>query len=108
MTGNRIAWSGSFPVHAEAAEKVKFRNDEWGPEANKTMIDEISNFPLVHGGIMKDLIDASDKDLISRVFISEKLFETWNHGRIALIGDGRFKRKILGREEHPLHHKLNL
>ncbi|KAI9242273.1 MAG: hypothetical protein BYD32DRAFT_403771 [Podila humilis] len=96
MTGNRIAWSGSFPVDAEAAEKVKFRNDEWGPEANKAMIEEISNFPLVHGGVMKDLIDASDKDLISRVYIEEKLFKTWHHGRIALIGDAAHKMQPSG------------
>ncbi|KAG0335441.1 hypothetical protein BG000_007514 [Podila horticola] len=87
-TGNRIAWSVSYAVDAQSAEKVKFRNEEWGPEANKAMMDEISNFPLVEGGVLKDLIDASDKNLISKVYIEEKLFQTWNHGRIALIGDG--------------------
>lgn len=65
-----------------------FRNSEWGPEANKATIDEIYNYPVKVGGVLGDLIDATDKDLISKVCIEEKLFTTWNHGRTVLIGDG--------------------
>ncbi|KAF9334621.1 hypothetical protein BG006_001804 [Podila minutissima] len=92
---NRMAWSVSFAVDAESTAKVKFRNEEWGPEAKKTMMDEISTFRLVEGGLLKDLIDASDKDLILKVYIKEELFKTWNHGRIALIGDVNFIRIYL-------------
>lgn len=67
---------------------MMFRNSEWGPEANETMIEEISDFPTQHGGVLGDLIDATDKSLISKVYIEEKLFETWSYGRTALIGDG--------------------
>lgn len=65
-----------------------FRNSEWGSEANKSAIDEGYNYPIKVGGILGDLIDATDKDLISKVYQEEKLFKTWNHGRTALIGDG--------------------
>ncbi|KAG0039944.1 hypothetical protein BGZ82_006057 [Podila clonocystis] len=92
-TGDRIAWSASFAVDAESAAKVKFRNEEWGPEANRVMMNEISAFPLVEGGVLNELTDASDKNLISKVYIEEKLFQTWNHGRIALIGDDATKRR---------------
>ena len=63
-------------------------NAEWGPSTNQAMIDEIYNFPLKNGGVLGHLIDSTDPDLISKVYIEEKLFETWNHGRIALLGDG--------------------
>ncbi|KAF9310258.1 hypothetical protein BG003_008764 [Podila horticola] len=57
-------------------------------EANKEMIDEISSFPIKLGGAFGDLIEATDKDRISRVYIEEKIFHTWNYERTALIGDG--------------------
>ncbi|KAG0032926.1 hypothetical protein BGZ82_006321 [Podila clonocystis] len=44
-----------------------FRNSEWGPEANKAMIKEIYNFPVKQGGVLGDLIDATDMDLIYRM-----------------------------------------
>lgn len=72
----------------EASADMMFRNSEWGPEANKSMLDEIYNFPIKNGGILGDLIEATDKDLISKVYVEEKLFQTWNHGRVALMGDG--------------------
>ncbi|KAI1293403.1 hypothetical protein EDD11_008426 [Mortierella claussenii] len=31
---------------------------------------------------------ATPKDLISKVYVEEKMFETWYHGRTVLIGDG--------------------
>lgn len=63
-------------------------NAEWGPNANQAMIDEIYNFPLKNGGVLGYLIDSTDPELISKVYVKEKLFETWNHGRVALLGDG--------------------
>lgn len=78
-------------IQVEAGDDIKdtrFNNSEWGPEANKSTVDEIRQFPITHGGVLGDLIDATDSDLISRVYIEEKLYQTWNHGRTALIGDG--------------------
>ncbi|KAF9320142.1 hypothetical protein BG003_007123 [Podila horticola] len=88
LPGNRISWSAKVHLDRATAQDMMFRNSEWGPEANETMIEEISDFPTQHGGVLGDLIDATDKSLISKVYIEEKLFETWSYGRTALIGDG--------------------
>lgn len=37
---------------------------------------------------MGDLIDRTPKELISKVMLEEKLFETWFGGRVVLLGDG--------------------
>ncbi|KAF9296576.1 hypothetical protein BGZ74_010258 [Mortierella antarctica] len=83
-----MSWSAKIQLDRATAKDMMFRNSEWGPEANKAMIKEVYNFPVKQGGVLGDLIDATDKDMISRVYIEEKLFRTWTHGRTALIGDG--------------------
>ncbi|KAG0020492.1 hypothetical protein BGZ81_009313 [Podila clonocystis] len=88
LKDNKISWGVMLQLGEEASADMMFRNSEWGPEANKSMLDEIYNFPIRNGGILGDLIEATDKDLISKVYVEEKLFQTWNHGRIALMGDG--------------------
>ncbi|KAG0027284.1 hypothetical protein BGZ82_009046 [Podila clonocystis] len=88
LKDNRVAWSIMKQLSADASKEMMFRNSEWGPEANKDMIDEISSFPIKLGGVLGDLVEATDKDRISRVYIEEKIFQTWNYGRTALIGDG--------------------
>jgi len=76
-------------MNREESKEMMFRNTEWGSEANKQFIDEVREFPIKHGGVLGDLIDATPNDMISRVYIQEKLYETWNHCRTALIGDGK-------------------
>ncbi|KAG0343935.1 hypothetical protein BG005_002114 [Podila minutissima] len=88
LRDNKISWGVMLQLGDEASADMMFRNSEWGPEANKSMLDEIYNFPIKNGGILGDLIEATDKDLISKVYVEEKLFQTWNHGRVALMGDG--------------------
>ncbi|KAG0281209.1 hypothetical protein BGZ95_006035 [Linnemannia exigua] len=39
-------------------------------------------------GTMGDHFDVTQADRISKVFFEDKLFQTWNHGRVVLIGDG--------------------
>lgn len=53
------------------------------------MIAEVKDFLIPLGGTLGDLINATPRDIISRVYLEDKMFETWNHGRVALIGDGR-------------------
>lgn len=84
-----MSWSAKIQLDRATAKDMMFRNSEWGPEANKDMIQEIYNFPVKQGGVLGDLIDATDKDMISKVYVEEKLFQTWTHGRTALIGDGK-------------------
>ncbi|KAF9203189.1 hypothetical protein BGZ49_006685 [Haplosporangium sp. Z 27] len=64
-----------------------FRSSEWGPEAAEAMCNDVRDIPAVRGLKMGDLIDASPKEVICKVMIEEKLFETWTHGRTVLIGD---------------------
>ncbi|KAF9353025.1 hypothetical protein BGX34_011843 [Mortierella sp. NVP85] len=99
VPGNRVCWlmttqldtvtsAASSDAKSEAIKTGKFKNIEWGPEANEAVIKEVRDFPCALGGTMGDLIDATPKDKISRVFLEEKLFETWHYGRIVLVGDG--------------------
>ncbi|KAF9576453.1 hypothetical protein EC968_008748 [Mortierella alpina] len=79
-----------FKSVAESKEQ-QFRNSEWGPEANETMIKQFYDLPCPYGGVMGDLIDATPKELISKVFVEEKMFKTWFYGRTVLIGDACHK-----------------
>lgn len=79
----------SSDAKSAVAKARAFKNIEWGPEANEAVIKDVRDFPCPLGGTMGDLIDATPQDRISRVFLEEKLFETWYHGRIVLVGDGR-------------------
>ncbi|KAF9320143.1 hypothetical protein BG003_007124 [Podila horticola] len=96
VTGHRLAWSAKIQVDKATAKDMMFRNSEWGPESNQAMIDELYNFPTIHGGKLGDLIDATDKNMISKVYIEEKMFQTWNYGRTALIGDAAHKMQPSG------------
>ncbi|KAF9208688.1 hypothetical protein BGZ59_010488 [Podila verticillata] len=74
-------------LDSRAADEESFRNSEWTPEANEAIIRDAANFKTPHGTICC-LIEQTPKELISRVFLEDKLFETWHHGRTVLIGDG--------------------
>ncbi|KAI1297727.1 hypothetical protein EDD11_007007 [Mortierella claussenii] len=87
VPGNRICYGISIQLTAEQKETA-FRNSEWGPEMIESTIEPFAHHATPFGGTLGDLINATPKDLISNVYLEEKLFETWNHGRIALIGDG--------------------
>ncbi|KAF9899617.1 hypothetical protein BX616_002932 [Lobosporangium transversale] len=88
VAGHQICWALNIQLSEEEAKDQQFRNSEWGPEANEAMIREFQDLPCPWGGKMKDLIDATPKDLISKIFLEEKVFSTWYYGRTVLIGDG--------------------
>ncbi|OAQ26111.1 FAD/NAD(P)-binding domain-containing protein [Linnemannia elongata AG-77] len=86
---NRFCWSVMVQVKDQAeAKEQRFRNSEWGPEANNPLIDEVKDFPITFGGTLGDVIKATPKDRISKVMLEEKLFETWHYRNVVLIGDG--------------------
>ncbi|KAG0020494.1 hypothetical protein BGZ81_009315 [Podila clonocystis] len=87
--GNKISWSCLLQLDADPRKDDLLANAEWGPNANQAMIDEIYNFPIKNGGVLGHLIDSTDPELISKVYIEEKIFETWSYGRVALLGDGK-------------------
>ena len=81
---------------SKAAEGERFRsmdNSEWGPIAAQSMCDDTRGFPIPGGNgtlTMGNLYDRTPKNLISKVMLEEKVFETWYSGRVALLGDGMF------------------
>ncbi|KAF9200929.1 hypothetical protein BGZ49_008841 [Haplosporangium sp. Z 27] len=88
LPNNQICWGIQVQLSASDARDQHFRNSEWGPESVDAMIKAFEDFPCPNGGTMKELFDATPKDLISKVFLEEKIFKTWYHGRTVLIGDG--------------------
>ena len=57
------------------------------------MSKEVRDFPVSIGNgkfkAIGDLVDRTPTDLISKVVLEEKVFETWYSGRTVLIGDGK-------------------
>ncbi|KAF9314650.1 hypothetical protein BG003_003941 [Podila horticola] len=69
-------------------------NSEWGPEAAEAMCKEVRHLTIPGGNgnmTIGDLIDRTPKDLISKVMLEEKVFETWYGDRVALLGDSCHK-----------------
>ncbi|KAG9062331.1 hypothetical protein KI688_005246 [Linnemannia hyalina] len=79
---------------SKTAEDQRFcalENAEWGPHAAKAMCDQTREFPVPGGEGLKtmgDLFDLTPPELISKVMLEEKVFDTWSHGRMVLLGDG--------------------
>lgn len=71
------------------SQENEAKGSQWGPGTSAQMIDEIRDFRTPFG-TMGDLIDATPKDVISQVYLEDKLFETWHNRRVVLIGDGMF------------------
>ncbi|KAF9921355.1 hypothetical protein FBU30_008640 [Linnemannia zychae] len=92
IPGNRFCWSVMAQITNQAeAREQRFRNSEWGPEANEELIGAVQDFPITFGGKLGDIIGATPKDRISKVMLEEKLFETWYHESVVLIGDACHK-----------------
>ncbi|KAH7051615.1 hypothetical protein BKA57DRAFT_503384 [Linnemannia elongata] len=94
VLGNRIGWNVvSQLATLEQSAEAKFGNAEWGPEANEAMIKDVKDFliPFSNTSTMGDLINATPAENISRVFLEDKLFDSWHHGRVVLIGDACHK-----------------
>ncbi|KAF9134468.1 hypothetical protein BGW39_006928 [Mortierella sp. 14UC] len=93
VPGNRIYWNVVLQLSTvEESTPNKFKNSEWGGNSSDPMIKEVRDFRIPLGNnTLGDLIDATPEDNISKVFMEEKLFDTWNHGRVVLIGDSCHK-----------------
>jgi len=87
VPGKRVCWGAQIQLEATTSEDRAFKNAEWGPEGNEAMIKEIYNFATPYGPIGQ-FIDKTPPERISKVYLEEKMFETWHHGRAVLIGDG--------------------
>ncbi|GJJ74382.1 hypothetical protein EMPS_06740 [Entomortierella parvispora] len=89
---NQICWMlVKQYLSAEEGKKAMFMNSEWGPEKNESFLKEFQDWACPYGGTLKDLIDATPKDLISKIYLEHKLFKTWFYKRSVLIGDACHK-----------------
>ncbi|KAG0376746.1 hypothetical protein BGX24_007292 [Mortierella sp. AD032] len=88
VPGNRICWNVVLKLSTikESAEH-KCKNSEWDQETSVPTNKDVRDFLIPFNGTLEDLIDATPRDNISRVFLEDKLFDTWHHGRTVLIGD---------------------
>ncbi|KAG0054204.1 hypothetical protein BGZ83_011725 [Gryganskiella cystojenkinii] len=93
----RVCWVVIFQLESmEDSESVKFRCTEWGPETAMGqggsaggLVSQVRDFKVPGGGTIGNLIDATPD--VCKVFLEDKLFETWYHGRTVLIGDAAHK-----------------
>ncbi|KAG0003200.1 hypothetical protein BGZ80_011367 [Entomortierella chlamydospora] len=89
IPGNRISWNSIH--HLREHEEDTLQNAEWGPGASEEMIEDVRDFLVPYGCTLGDLIDATPKENISRVFLEDKVFKTWSYKRVVLIGDACHK-----------------
>lgn len=83
-----------FLTKETAKSNDSFRNSEWGIEAAEAMCNEVRDFKVPGGRDGKqltlgDYIDRTPKELIGKVMLEEKVFNTWHGGRTVLLGDGK-------------------
>lgn len=88
VPGNRICWNVVIQLELAEIEEEQFRRSDWAPETNGKILDQIREFKTTYGPL-GDIVDATPRERISKVFFEDMLFETWTHGRTVLIGDGK-------------------
>ncbi|KAF9172289.1 hypothetical protein BGX20_005946 [Mortierella sp. AD010] len=88
---NQISWGIQIQIPENESKDLHFWNSEWGPESIDEMLNQFQDFPCAFGGSMKEVFDSTPRDLISKVFLEEKVFQTWYNGRSVLIGDACHK-----------------
>ncbi|KAF9970963.1 hypothetical protein BGZ73_006177 [Actinomortierella ambigua] len=86
IPGNRFAWNVTYHVDSKATSTA-----DWGTSATDAMIEEVREFNAPFGGQLKDFIDATPRESISRVKLEEKMFHSWYGGRVVLVGDACHK-----------------
>ncbi|KAF9928774.1 hypothetical protein FBU30_002094 [Linnemannia zychae] len=95
VLGNRYCWlvtrtlEKPVPIHNDNS-----RDSEWGPVATDEMTKTVRHLkgPDENGqGTVGDLIDATDRQLITKVMLEERVFKTWYGGRTVLLGDACHK-----------------
>ncbi|KAF9435167.1 hypothetical protein BGZ76_006772 [Entomortierella beljakovae] len=110
LPNNQISWGLGTQISREELKEMQFRNSEWSMDSSENAIKPFRDFPSPVGGTMRELFDATPKELISKVYLEEKLFKTWHHGRIVLIGDACHKLHPAGGQgaSNALHDAVTL
>ncbi|KAF9146902.1 hypothetical protein BG015_011478 [Linnemannia schmuckeri] len=91
IPGNRICWNVIIQLGLDPVADELAGSPDWVvQENNKKMMDSIRHFKTPYG-TMGDLFDVTQIERVSKVSFEDKLFETWNHGRVVLVGDAAHK-----------------
>lgn len=89
VPGNKICWTVIVQLGVAELADENFSCSDWVPQKNNKMMDSIRHLKIPFG-TMGDLFDATPSEGVSKVLFEDQLFDTWNHGRTVLIGDGKF------------------
>ncbi|KAG0014517.1 hypothetical protein BGZ82_001735 [Podila clonocystis] len=90
---NTVCWMvNKYLSKSSSKSDDKFCNSEWGQEATEAMCNEVRAYkvPGKDGRVLTlgDYIDRTPKELIVKVMLEEKVFDTWYCNRTVLLGDG--------------------
>ncbi|KAG0076343.1 hypothetical protein BGZ90_008815 [Linnemannia elongata] len=92
VPNNRVCWNIQLQLDSAKSKEELSQISEWDADNNNDeMIKEVNDFRTPLGATMGELIRATSQDRFSRIFLEEKLFDTWYHGRVVLIGDACHK-----------------
>ncbi|KAF9426460.1 hypothetical protein BGZ76_002757 [Entomortierella beljakovae] len=91
LPNNKISWGFGTQLPQSTLKDMQFRNSEWSAEASESTLDKFRDYPSPIGGTMGDIFDATPKEFTSKVYLEEKIFKTWYHGRTVLVGDACHK-----------------
>ncbi|KAG0044257.1 hypothetical protein BGZ83_010502 [Gryganskiella cystojenkinii] len=93
IRGGRVCWRIDTQLESKVFEESEsFRLSEWDSETFRPDPELWSEFKTdLEGLSMRDLIELTPPEAISKVMLEEKLFETWYHGRTVLMGDACHK-----------------
>ncbi|KAF9575174.1 hypothetical protein EC968_004110 [Mortierella alpina] len=91
LPGDRVSWAVIHNVPRAEAKAGEGKLSEWGPEASAEMANFVRHQPSPFKGTLGDIIDKTPKELISKIMLEEKYFESWYDGRVVLLGDACHK-----------------
>ncbi|KAI1314739.1 hypothetical protein EDD11_001753 [Mortierella claussenii] len=93
IPGNRYSWLVTKTLDVPLSNSNNSNSDysEWGPDATEEMSKAVRHLKGPDGGTVGDLIDSTNRNLISKVMLEERVFKTWYGGRTVLIGDACHK-----------------
>lgn len=87
-----MAWRVDTHVDPEDYETIEeFRLSEWDSEIFRPDLEVWRDYKTDLGVSIGDLVDLTPSENISKVMLEAKLFETWYHGRVVLMGDSCHK-----------------
>ncbi|KAF9964798.1 hypothetical protein BGZ70_005927 [Mortierella alpina] len=93
VPGDRICWRVDMQVQHNSSDYSgkAISSVDWGTELSDTVSENWRSFKVPLGGTIGDLINSTPDNAVSKVALEEKLYKTWHHGRVVLIGDAAHK-----------------